>query len=147
MAQRFTVYDVLESRGAFRKNPANLGSQDDSGQALYSGPVQYPKMVYHPKGEERIIQEGEVITTPLGPKLIMQQKELIWRIVENPAEEAEALKEGWHLHPAEAMQAAGKEAPETGADRVIENLKKRIAELEAQRQSLEKTVPKSIGRV
>lgn len=137
MAQRFTVYDVLESKGYFKKNPANLGAQTEDGAALYSGPVQYPKMVYHPRGEERILQEGEVINTPLGPKLIMQQRELIWRIVNNREEEAEALRLGWHSHPAEAMRAAGKEAPETGADQVIAELKRKIAELEAQKASLE----------
>lgn len=141
MAQRFTVYDVLESKGYFRKNPANLSAQDDAGVALYNGPVQYPKMVYHPKGEERIVQEGEVINTPLGPKLIMQQRELIWRLVENKAEEAAALKDGWHLHPAEAMRAAGKEAPQTGADQVIAELKRKIEELQAQQASLERASP------
>lgn len=137
MAQRFTVYDVLESKGAFKKNPANISSQDEQGASLYTGPVQYPRMVYHPKGEERIIQEGEVINTPMGPKLIMQQRELIWQLVHNAAEEKEARAQGWHLHPADAMRAAGKEAPETGADQVIGDLKKRIAELEAQKASLE----------
>lgn len=143
MAQRFTVYDVLESKGYFRKNPANLGAQDESGQALYSGPVQYPKMVYHPKGEERIIQEGEVINTPYGPKVIMQQRELIWRLVNNFEEETEALRAGWHSHPAEAIRAAGKEAPQTGADQVIADLKRRIEELQKQQAALEKSAPRS----
>lgn len=144
MAQRFTVYDVLESKGYFKKNPANLNAQDSEGMSLYSGPVQYPKMVYHPEGKERILQEGEVINTPLGPKLIMQQRELIWRIVANAEEEKEAVKLGWHLHPAEALRAAGKEAPETGADQVIADLKRKIAELEAQKASLEPQVKPNV---
>lgn len=141
MANRFTVYDVLESKGHFKKNPANINAQDDQGAALYIGPVQYPKMLYHPKGEERIIQEGEVINTPMGPKLIMQQRELIWMIVNNSAEEKQAVAEGWHHHPAEAMRAAGKQAPETGADQVIAELKRKIAELEAQKTNLELVSP------
>lgn len=137
MAQRFTVFDVLEARGAFKKNPANINAQDDSGASLYNGPIQYPRMLYHPAGEERIIQEGEVINTPYGPKVIMQQRELIWQIAKNAEEEAAAIAAGWHRHPADAIKASGKEAPATGADRVIEDLKKRIAELEAQKASLE----------
>lgn len=137
MAQRFTVYDVLESKGVFKKNPANLNAQDDQGMALYAGPVQYPKMLFHPKGEERILQEGEVINTPLGPKLIMQQRELIWKLAKDSDEEALLRTEGWHIHPADALRAAGKEAPNTGADQVIAELKRKIAELEAQKASLE----------
>jgi hypothetical protein len=138
MAQRFTVYDVLEAKGIFKKNPANINSQDEQGASLYSGPVQYPRMVYHPTGEERIIQEGEVITTPFGPKVIMQQREMIWKIVSNAAEEASAVADGWHFHPAEAMRAGGKAAPETGADQVIADLKRKIQSLESQQASLEK---------
>jgi hypothetical protein len=141
MANRFTVFDVMEAKGVFKKNPANLAAQDEQGQSLYSGPVQYPRMLYHPKGEERIIQEGEVITTPYGPKVIMQQRELIWQIAKNADEEAELRLAGWHGHPAEAMRAAGKEAPETGADQVIADLRKKIAELQAQQTSLEKIAP------
>ena len=142
MAQRFTVYDVLEAKGTFKKNPANINSQDEQGATLYNGPVQYPRMVYHPTGEERITQEGEVISTPLGPKVIMQQREMIWRIVNNAGEEAEAIASGWHTHPAEAMRAGGKEAPATGADQVITDLKRKIEALEAQQASLEKAKPK-----
>jgi hypothetical protein len=141
MANRFTVYDVMESKGAFKKNSANLSSQDDAGQSMYNGPVQYPRMLYHPEGKERIIQEGEMITTPMGPKVIMQQRELIWKIVENATEEDKFRSEGWHLHPAEAIRASGKTAPETGADQVIQDLRRKIAELEAQKTSLEKGSP------
>lgn len=77
-----------------------------------------------------------MINTPLGPKLIMQQRELIWEIVNNPAEEAEKVAQGWHLHPAESIRASGKVAPATGADQVIANLKKQIEELQAQQARL-----------
>lgn len=137
MAQRFTVYDVLEGKGVFRKNPANLGAQDETGQALYSGPVQYPRMLYHPTGEERIIQEGEVINTPLGPKLIMQQREIIWQIVHTAEEEDREVAKGWHKHPADSMRAAGKEAPATGADHVIANLRRQIEQLQQQQRAVE----------
>lgn len=144
MAQRYTVYDVMEAKGVFKKNPANIQAQDEAGASLYNGPVQFPRMVYHPKGEERIIQEGEVINTPYGPKVIMQQRELIWQICNNAAELEAAVEAGWHLHPAEAMRAAGKTAPATGADQVIAELKRKIAELEAQKTSLEKNNPPNL---
>jgi hypothetical protein len=137
MVQRFTVYDVLENKGFFRSNPANVGSQDGTGASLYKGPSQYPRMLFHPKGEERIIQQGEVISTPLGPKTIMQQREMIYKIVNNYPEENRLVKEGWHLHPADALRAAGKDAPETGAAQVIDDLEKKIALLLAQKAALE----------
>lgn len=136
MAQRFTVFDVMEAKGVFKKNPANVNAQTEQGQPLYNGPVQYPRMLYHPKGEERIIQQGEVIMTPLGPQRVMQQREIIYKIVNNPAEEKELIALGWHTHPAKAIQASGKEAPATGADQVIADLQRKIAELQSQQASL-----------
>jgi hypothetical protein len=141
VAQRFTVYDVLEAKGVFKKNPANVGSQNDRGEALYSGPIPYPRMVYHPEGKERIIQAGEIVVTPLGPQRIMEQREIIHRIVNSYQEEQEAIAAGWHTHPAHAMRAAGKEAPSTGADQVIADLQRKIQELETQQKSLVASVP------
>jgi hypothetical protein len=135
--QRFTVYDVLESRGAFKTNPANAGSQSPTGEVLYNGPVQYPRMVYHPEGKERITVQAEVIATPVGPKSIGEQRELIHRIVKNEEEEIEALKEGWHLHPADAIRASGKEAPATGAEMTLAEVKRQIEQLQRQQMALE----------
>jgi len=143
MANRYTVFDVMEKRGDFRKNPANIGSQSDDGESLYSGPIQYPKMLFHPQGEEEIIYQGDVINTPYGPQKIMEQRAIIHKIAHNQAEEEALIAEGWHQHPAEAMVAAGKEAPATGADRVIADLQKKIAALEAQRTQLESIHPMS----
>lgn len=136
MAQRFTVFDVMEAKGVFKKNPANIGSQNEQGVALYTGPVQYPKMLFHPKGLERIIQKGEIVVTPMGPQKIMEQREIIWRIVNNFEEEKALLAEGWHTHPARAIEASGKEAPATGADQVIAELQRKIVELQTQQAAL-----------
>lgn len=144
MAQRFTVFDVMEAKGVFRKNPANIGSQTDQGMPLYIGPVQYPKMLFHPKGEERIIQQGELIVTPLGPQRIMQQREIINKVVNNAAEEMELVNQGWHTHPANAIRASGKEAPATGADMVIADLQRKIAELQAMQASLVNAAPEPV---
>jgi hypothetical protein len=137
MAQRFTVYDVMEARGDFRKNPANVYAQAPTGEAIFAGPVEYPKMFFHPEGKEMIIVQGEVVTTPLGPKTIGEQRALIHRICNNPDEEEQAVKEGWHRHPSQAIAAAGKEAPATGAEQTIEALKKQIEELQKKQKVLE----------
>lgn len=139
--QRFTVYDMLEAKGEFRKNGANRDSQTETGEPLYTGPHQYPRMLYHPTGEERIIVQAETVTTPYGPKQIGEQRELIYRIVNNAEEEAQARREGWHLHPAQAIAASGKVAPATGAEQTIEELKAEIARLQAKQQAVEQTAP------
>lgn len=136
MAQRFTVFDVMQSKGVFKKNPANIDSQTEQGVPLYQGPVQYPKMLFHPTGEERIIQQGEVIVTPLGPQRVMQQREIIYQVVNSPDEEKKLVEQGWHTHPANAMRAGGKDAPATGADQVIADLQRKIADLQAQQANL-----------
>ncbi len=102
---RFTIYDKMQGDGYFSANPANPDSRDPTtGDSIYQGPVEFPKMLYHPEGEEKIIVPAEIITTPLGPKAVGEQRELIYEIVQNKAEEAVLLAEGWHTHPAPAMR-------------------------------------------
>ena len=103
---RFTIYDALEKAGYFDVNPANSYARSPTdGSSLYKGPIEYPKMLYHPLGEEKITVQAEVLATPLGPKEVGEQRELIWQIVNTPAEEKAALSEGWHTHPAKAIRA------------------------------------------
>lgn len=128
---RFTIYDVMDQNGVFERNPANAGSRSNDGTALYNGPVQYPKMLFHPQGAEQILVPAEIIVTPLGPKAVGEQRELIYKIANNAQEEADLRAEGWHTHPSGALRAAGKDAPPTGADQ-------RIAELERQLEGLQK---------
>ena len=102
---RFTIFDVLEQKGYFEANPANPQSRDKTdGRALYTGPVEYPKMLYHPTGQERVIVPAEVIQTPLGPKEVGEQRELVWQIVDSAAADAEAQAEGWWDHPSKAIR-------------------------------------------
>lgn len=145
--QRFTVFDVLEAKGVFRKNPANRDSQTDTGEPLYAGPQQYPKMVYHPNGEERIVIGARVEMTPYGPKEMGEQRELIYRIVNNPEEEGDAIASGWHLHPAQSIAASGKPAPSTGAEQTIEQLKAQILQLQTRQQQMEATTPKPVNKL
>lgn len=101
---RFTIYDAMENSGVFASNAANAGSRDNDGNALYIGPVEYPKMLYHPEGEERVVVPAEIIMTPLGAKEVNEQKELINKTVNSVEEEAVLVAEGWLDHPAKAVK-------------------------------------------
>jgi|SRR5579875_1778678 len=131
--QRFTVYDMMEAKGVFAQNSANADSMTPEGARLYKGPVEYPMMFYHPKGEERITRPAEVVVTPMGPKMVGEQRELISRVAHNEEEADKLREEGWHDHPAKAMAAAGKEAPPISS---AEHIKAMEAEIERLRKQL-----------
>ena len=118
--RRFTIYDVMDAKGVFDGNIANLTSPGYVKQ-------EYPKMLYHPQGATRISVSAEIITTPLGPKSVGEQRELIHRIVNSAEEEVSALKDGWHLTPGEAMTAAGMSAPEQSASQALELAQAQLA--------------------
>ena len=104
---RFTVYDAMEAAGYFSTNPANPNSRNKDGQALYQGPVKFPMMLYHPRGEERVSVPGTKERTPYGTvEMFGEQWEIISQVVSNEAELAEAVAEGWHKHPAMAIKVA-----------------------------------------
>lgn len=103
---RFTVYDAMEAGGYFSLNPANPNSRNKEGQSLYTGPVKFPMMLYHPTGEERVSVPGTKERTPYGTvELFGEQTEIISREVATEAELADAVAEGWHKHPAQAIKA------------------------------------------
>jgi len=149
-ANRRTVYDVMEDSGIFRRNPANADSLADNGDPLYQGPVEYPKMLYHPKGEERVLVPGEMLLTRDGqplinhrtqqPVIVGEQKEIIWKMVETPEEEAELVTEGWHTHPALAIAAAndGRPVPPMGNATRLTTMTKDLADKEAELEALKK---------
>lgn len=116
--RRFTIYDMMEEKGAFASNPANADAQDlKTGEPLYAGPVEYPKMFYHPEGQLFVAIPAMPETTPFGPKMLNEQKRLVTRVVKGKEEELEALAEGWHSHPAQAhaaRQALEAKAPPKG---------------------------------
>lgn len=132
-----TVYDRMAAKGIFRQNPANRDAIDPlTGQANYQ-PADFPKMLYHPKGKRRITNPAEMVNTPFGPQRNNEQTELINKIVKNEAELDAALKEGWHLHPSDAVAAgfspadieAGLQAPPKSAASRMTELEKEIARL------------------
>ena len=137
----FTIFDVMEDKGVFRANSANPNAVDREGRPLYAGPVQFPMMVYHPKGEEEILVPGVAEMTPFGPKMVGEQRGIIYRIVGNAQELREATAEGWHDHPAKAIAAANALRVERGeaplpvppisAASTISGLEKQLAEAQA----------------
>lgn len=123
---RFTVFDAMDAKGVFDSNPANASSP------RYAGPVEYPKMFYHPEGKMREVQKAEIVNTPFGPVKVGEQFELINRTVHDAEEEARIRAAGWHDHPAKAIEASGKEAPATMTPGRVSDLEKQIAALQAQ---------------
>lgn len=126
---RFTVYDVMERKGVFRDNPANAESP------LYGevGPVEYPKMMYHPEGAERVVEPAHQEQTNLGIITIPARTEMISRVVKDQKEEEVLASEGWHAHPADAVEASGKPRPATSAANLIADLEAKIRKLEAEK--------------
>jgi hypothetical protein len=146
---RFTIYDAMEAKGVFSSNPANADSYDPAeGVSIYSGPVQYPKMLYHPKGKERVLIAAEVVVNPTTGEALLdregkpimrgEQREIIWELAQSEEEEERLRSAGWHDHPAKAMKAAGKEAPSMGSGEKVKDLeaenrllREKLAALEA----------------
>ena len=123
---RFTVYDVMEAKGLFDMNAANSSSPQ------YQGPVEYPKMYYHPKGLKRVIQKAELLQTPFGPQKVGEQFELISRLANSKADEDRLINAGWHDHPAKAIAASGENAPPMTAHGRISDLERQLAIVTAQ---------------
>jgi hypothetical protein len=121
---RFTVYDVMQSRGVFDDNEANVISP------AYKGPVPWPRVYYHPKGEERILVPADTRVTPWGPERLMEQREIIWRKANNQEEADKLIAEGWHDHPAKAIVAGGGVPPPMGSAGRITDLEQKIRDME-----------------
>lgn len=140
-SNRMTAYDVMEARGVFARNPANPDSRSEDGESLYTGPVRFPQMFYHPEGLERILVPGELVTTRDGqafldpktgaPRYVGEQKEIIWRLAQDETEAEDLIAAGWHEHPAQALKAAGRPAPPMGAQSRMTGLEAEVARLKA----------------
>lgn len=141
---RFTVYDMMEAKGAFASNPANSDAQGPNGEVLYKGPVEFPKMLYHPDGDEKITVPAEVISTPFGPQKVGEQREIISQIVADAESEAKLVAAGWHLHPAQAIQAAIDAGTRTGVAPPISS-DARIKFLEDQLAASQRELDKARG--
>lgn len=123
---RFTVFDVMEAKGLFDENPANSSSP------RYQGPVEFPKMYYHPQGKMRVVQKAEMLNTPLGPQKVGELFELIARIAKDQTEADRLERAGWHDHPAKSIQASGQQAPPMTAHGRIADLERQVMILQNQ---------------
>ena len=138
-----TVYDVMDAKGVFDANPANAQAHDpQTHQSRYAGPVEFPTMLYHPEGKHRVVMPERVEQTSWGPERRPAVTEMITRVVQTQPELDALLAKGWHQHPADAMAAAGLEAPPKSSAN-------RIAQLEAEIKKLtaEKTKAGKLARV
>ena len=146
---RFSIYDKMELQGAFADNVANVGARDKEGRPIYAGPVNYPKMYYHPLAEERVTAPGIPQHTAFGAIMTNVHKEIIDRVVNSEAEEAEAIEEGWHDHPAKAIAAAIAAgvrkgvAPPISSGARIESLEKEIERLTRELAASKTASPKA----
>lgn len=125
--KRFTIYDAMEERGEFAKNPANREAMNEDGTSAYRR-AEFPKMIYHPEGKERIVAPGEPVATVFGPKMVGEQRELINKIVNTQEELDAAIAEGWHLRPGDAIaKRTGEAPPPQSAQERIEQLERDLA--------------------
>lgn len=123
---RFTVFDVMESKGLFDLNEANMSSPQ------YKGPIEYPKMYYHPLGKTRVTQKAEILQTAFGPQKVGEQFEIISRVANDAGEAAKLEEQGWHDHPAKAIAASGGKAPAMTSRSGIADLERQLAIIQAQ---------------
>lgn len=121
----YSVFHAMDDAGIFDNNPANQSA----------GPIykkqQFPRMVWHPDGEERITKPAEEVETKSGYKLVGEQREIIYRLANNRKEYDRLLNDGWHAHPAGAMRAAGHEPPPVSAAEQIDDLQSQIHALQS----------------
>src|SRR5438105_726292 len=77
--------------------------------------TEYPKTLYHPKGEEVVTVRASPMATPFGPQMVGEQRELVSIVVKSKEEEDLKLAEGWHKLPImairERFKLAGQEPP------------------------------------
>ena len=150
MNKVYSIYHSMEDRGLFETNKANVQAINNDGLSIYEGPVQYPKMLYHPKGELHCINQGILVTDRDSRPVFDETGKpkyagAVWGvkniIVESEAQEAEIVAQGWHFTEAQALRANPethlKAPPKTHAELQQE----RIAELE--KKLAEATAPQA----
>jgi hypothetical protein len=126
---RFTIYDMMEQKGVFDENPANVNARDDEGLSIYQK-QDFPKMYYHPEGKTRVTVPAEEVATPFGPKRVGEKSEIIWILAKNQKEADLLEKKGWHDHPAKAIHAGGGEAPPISSAQQISDLETKLKQME-----------------
>jgi hypothetical protein len=141
MNKVFSVYHAMEERGVFEQNTANAGAVNNDGLSIYEGPVKYPMMLYHPKGESVCITQGIMIVNREGQPMVDEFGKpkyagAVWgvkhQVVNSEQEEADLVGKGWHHTEAEALRANPETVHRAPPKTELELSKERIAELEKQ---------------
>ena len=147
-AKIFTIYHVLDAKGVFDSNPANAQAVNEDGISIYKGPVPFPKMVYHPKGERVLVVHGTAMVSRDGEPLRDKDGEIrrtgdVWgivnKIVQSEEEYRIAQAEGWHDSEAQAMRVNTTLARQAPPKTLVEQQAEEIARLRA--ELAEKTTP------
>ncbi len=140
----YSIYHNMEDRGVFESNPANAQAVNNDGFSIYKGPVEYPKMLYHPKGEMQIVFQGLMVVDPKSGEAVLDKEgnprytgtqAVVKHVVVNSAEEeAPYLAEGWHLSEAASRRGSAdpKVAKAAPPKTKMELMEERVKELEAQ---------------
>ena len=132
-----TVFHAMDAKGIFDQNPANVSAKNSDGNSIYAGPQQFPKMYYHPLGDENVINPGEWVDSIRGPVLLGEQKEIVSKVAGTAEEAAELEAAGWWDHPAKSLAARPgidpKKVPQISSDSRIKDLEAKIAALEAEK--------------
>jgi hypothetical protein len=139
MSSVYSVYHALEDKGLFETNKANAQAVNNDGLSIYDGPVEYPKMLYHPKGEMYCITQGIMVTDRDNRPVYDEAGKpkyagAIWGVknitVDTETQEAELVSEGWHFTEAQALRANPDTSHKAPPKSQAELQKERIAELE-----------------
>lgn len=136
----FTIYHVMDKRGDFDSNPANAQAVNVDGVSIYKGPVEYPKMVFHPKGEREImsmgtvvVEEGKIVRDPATGQ--PQRTGDIWgtknKIAADETQYQEFKALGWHDTEAEALRMNPSSPVKAPPKTLIEQQAEELATLRA----------------
>jgi hypothetical protein len=137
----YSIYHAMEDRGVFEQNKANAQAVNNDGLSTYSGPVEYPKMLYHPKGEEYCVSQGIMIVDrdnrPVydekgNPKYAGSVFAIKNRVVDTLEEEETLKAEGWHYTEGDALRANPDKADRAPPKSKVQQQADRIKELEMQ---------------
>ena len=140
----YSIYHNMDDRGVFDSNPANAQAVNNDGFSIYKGPVEYPKMLYHPQGKLKVVFQGLLVTDPKSgeamldkegnPRYTGTQVVVEHVVVASEAEAAPYIAEGWH----ETEAAARRQSPDKKIAAAAppktktELMEERIKELERQ---------------
>jgi len=146
----YSVYHAMDEAGVFEDNVANAQAVNQDGISIYAGPVQYPKMLYHPQGEMELVSQGIMVTNRDGDPVRDERGNVKyagqhWGVknvtVQSPEEEAEFVGKGWHLTEAAARRINPATAGSAPPKSPYEILQEKYKDMEERLAAQEKAAP------